>query len=87
MANKEKRKKFELTIDQKYLIIRHQTESIKNFNKEFSTVIKKQTMSDLLKPSNIKKITSLDDDKYNKRVRAAIYDNFIIIFLYMIILL
>jgi len=49
MANKEKRKKFELTIDQKYLIIGHhqahpkmkQTELIAHFNKEFSTVIKK----------------------------------------------
>ena len=63
---REKRKKFELTVDQKYLIIRHhqanpkmkQTELIAHFNREFNTVIKKQTMSDLLKTTNIQKILS-----------------------------
>jgi hypothetical protein len=81
-SDKKKRLKVELTIPQKWEIIEYskkfpnvkQKSMILKFNKEFNTTIPSSTMSDILKPDNIRKLEKLDNvDDFNKRIREAKY--------------
>ena len=77
-----KRKKFELTVAQKYEIIKYherypslkQVALITYFNKEFGVEISKSTMSELLSKQK-KKIIQLDDveNDFNKRIWPGKY--------------
>ena len=66
-SDKKKRLKVKLTIPQKWEIIEYskkftnatQKSMILKFNKEFNTTIPSSTMSDILKPDNIRKLQGI----------------------------
>ena len=78
IESNKKRKRVELKIEQKWEIIEYkkkypklsQTQLILHFNREFDTVISKQTMSDMLKPEYERRLQKLDSvEDYNTRIR------------------